>query len=154
KAAPPPAAGKKEAATGDQVDRPTVSKEDEAKRAESNFKEGFAALQQGQTKLAVAQLSAASRIAPQEGRYRAYYGKALAALAETRRLAESEMLAAIKLEPGNASYRIMLAELYCDLGFYIRAEGEIERALAAEPNNREAQAVLRKVTEQRASKKG
>ena len=152
KAAAPRGNGMNESATGNQGDRPTVSREDEVKRAESNFKEGFAALQQGQTKLAVAQLSAASRIAPQEGRYRAYYGKALAALAETRRLAESEMLAAIKLEPGNASYRIMLAELYCELGFYIRAEGEIERALAAEPNNREARAVLRKVTEHRAKK--
>lgn len=151
--APAPKAGAGDPVSVNKAETPTTSGVSDRDRAENSFKEGFAALQQGQSKLAVTHLSAASRIAPQEPRYRAYYGRALAALADTRRLAEGEMLAAIKLDPGNASYRIMLAELYCDLGFYRRAEGEIERALAADPNNKEARALLRRVEEDRTSKK-
>lgn len=104
-------------------------------RAEDSFQEGFAALQQGQTKLAITNLAAAARIAPQEARFRAYYGRALAAVEDTRRLAEAEMQAAIKLDPENSSYRVMLAELYCDLGFFRRAEGELKRVTSREPNN-------------------
>ncbi len=150
---PAPKADARDPVTANKTETPTPSKVSDSDRAENSFKEGFAALQQGHSKLAVTHLSAASRIAPQEPRYRAYYGKALAALADTRRLAEAEMLAAIKLDPGNATYRIMLAELYCELGFYLRAEGEIERALASEPNNTEARALLRRVEEGRTSKK-
>ena len=68
----------------------------ESERAENNFKEGYGALQQGDTKFAVTRLAAAARAIPQEARYRAYYGSALAADEDTRRLAETEMLAAIK----------------------------------------------------------
>ena len=49
--------------------------------------------------------------------YRAYYGRALAANQQTQRLAEAELQAAVKLDPANASYRVMLAELYRTLGF-------------------------------------
>ncbi len=139
--------------TANKTETPTSSGENDRDRAENSFKEGFAALKLGQKQLAVTHLSAASRMAPEEPRYRAYYGRALAALEDTRRLAEGEMLAAIRLDPGNASYRIMLAELYCDLGFYKRAEGEILRALAADPSNTEARALLRRVAEDRTSKK-
>ena len=51
--------------------------------------------------------------------------------------------AAIKLDPGNAEYRVMLAELYRDLGLKLRAKGEAERAVAADPNNRKARDLLR-----------
>ena len=139
--------------TADKPDVLTKSEQSVRDSAENSFKEGFAALQEGQTKQAVIHLSAAARIVPHEPRYRAYYGRALAAVADTRRLAEAEMQAAIKLDPGNASYRCMLAELYCDLGFYKRAEGEIERAIAADPNNTAARALLRRVGDARLSKK-
>ncbi len=112
-------------------------------RAEINFKEGFAALQQGQTNAAINLLSLAARSVPGESRYRAYYGHALAANESTRRLAEAELQAALKLEPGNAGYRLMLAELYRDLGFPKRARGEAERAVAADPNNAKARELLR-----------
>ena len=104
-------------------------------RAESSFQEGFVALQQGQTRAAIINLAAAARLAPTEARFRAYYGRALAAQADTRRLAEAELQAAVKLDPENLSYRLMLAELYFDLGFFRRAEGELKRVMSAEPNN-------------------
>jgi curved DNA-binding protein CbpA len=114
-------------------------------RAEDSFQEGFAALQQGQTKLAITNLAAAARIAPQEARFRAYYGRALAAVEDTRRLAEAEMQAAIKLDPENPSYRVMLAELYCDLGFFRRAEGELKRVTSRDPNNPAAHKLMRRL---------
>ena len=79
--------------------------------AEQRFKEGAAALQLGQMNTAIACLSAAARLAPNQPRYRAYYGRALAAHQQTQRLAEAELQAAVKLDPANASYRVMLAGL-------------------------------------------
>jgi DnaJ-domain-containing protein 1/uncharacterized lipoprotein YmbA len=114
-------------------------------RAENNFTDGYAALQQGQTKQAATKLAEAARAVPQEARYRAYYGRALALSEETRRLAEAEMQAAVKLDPDNASYRIMLAELFYDLRFFLRAEGELERAMAIDPNNPDARKLLSKL---------
>lgn len=119
--------------------------EPESQGAEANFKEGFAALQQGQTNLAVTMLGAAARKDPKDARYRAHYGRALAGNARTRRLAEEELLAAIKLDPKQAAYRLMLAELYRDLGFLRRAQNEAERVLASEPGNTAAQELLRRL---------
>jgi len=53
--------------------------------------------------------------------------------------------AAIKLEPGNADYRVSLALLFRDLGFSVRAKGEAERAVAADPNNQKARDLLREL---------
>jgi curved DNA-binding protein CbpA len=121
----------------------------ELDRAEYNFKEGFGALQQGRINAAVTYLSAASRLAPAEARYRAYYGRALAATEQTRRLAENEIQAAVKLEPANAAFRIMLAELYFDLKFHRRAQTELDRALTLDPNSATAHALLRKLQKSR-----
>ena len=73
---------------------------------------------------------------------RAARGQMLAGNEKTRRAAEAELLAAIKLDPKNAEYRVMLAELYRDLGLKLRAKGEAERAVAADPNNRKARDLL------------
>ena len=116
-----------------------------AGRAANDFKEGFAALEQGQRSAATGLFASASRLAPNEPRYRAFYGQMLAAQEHTRRAAETELQAAIKLDPGNAEYRIMLAQLFRDLGFVIRARGEAERAVAADPNNRKARELLREL---------
>ena len=121
------------------------SAEDDWARAEDSFQEGFVALQQGHMRAAVVNLAAAARIAPGEARFRAYYGKALAGAADTRRLAETEMQAAVKLEPGNSTYRIMLAELYCDLGFVRRAANEVKRVISTDPNNSEGLKLLRRI---------
>ena len=135
--APPPTGTPK--IDGEKVDDATLSTQ---QRAESNFKEGLAALQQGQTNIAIGLLSAAARLAPSVARYRAQCGHALAAHENTRRLAEVELQAAVKLEPENAKYRVMLAQLYQDLGFSHRARGEAERAIALDPNNANARELL------------
>ena len=114
-------------------------------QAEKYCREGFAALQQGQTNVAINQLAAASRLDPHEPRYRAYYGRALAGNEQSRRLAESEIQVAVKLEPANPLYRTMLAELYFDLKFHRRAQAELDRALELNPNDGNALRLLRKV---------
>lgn len=113
-----------------------------AERAETQFKEGFAALELGQRKVALALFASAASAVPNEPRYRAFHGRVLAAHEATKRAAEAELSAAIKLDPRNAEYRVMLAELYRDLGLKLRAKGEAERAVAADPNNRKARELL------------
>jgi hypothetical protein len=61
----------------------------------------------------------------------------------TRRLAEAEQQAAVKLEPNNSEYRLMLAELFRDLGFAVRAKAEAERAVAADRSNKKASDFLK-----------
>jgi curved DNA-binding protein CbpA len=118
-------------------------------QAERYFREGFGSLQQGQISAAITQLAAASRMNPQEARFRAYYGRALAANDKTRRLAESEIQTAVRLEPSSSLYRTMLAELYVDLKFYRRAQTEVDKALELDPNSATALGVLRKLTKLR-----
>jgi curved DNA-binding protein CbpA len=114
-----------------------------AATAEEQFKEGLTALELGQRKVALGLFASAASAAPKEPRYRAFYGQMLAANEATRRAAETELLAAVKLEPQNSKYRVMLAELYRDLGLKLRAKGEAERAVAADPDNRNARDLLR-----------
>jgi curved DNA-binding protein CbpA len=121
----------------------------ESDRPEYNFREGVAALQQGRINAAITYLASAARLVPDEARYRAHYGRALAAGDATRRLAENEMQAAVKLEPNNADFRTMLAELYFDLKFYRRAQTEVDRALALSPNHALARSLLRKLEKSR-----
>jgi hypothetical protein len=113
-----------------------------AARAEQQFKEGFAALELGEKKVAIGLFAAAAKAMPNEARYRAFYGRMLAEHEHTRRSAEAEFQAAVKLDATNAEYRVMLAELYRDLGLMLRARGEAERALATDPNSRKARDLL------------
>ena len=128
----------------DEVFEPDPSAPDSG-QAERYFREGFGSLKQGQINAAITHLAAACRLNPQEPRYRAYYGRALAANEKTRRLAESEIQTAVRLESSNPLYRTMLAELYFDLKFYRRAQTELDRALELEPNDAKARGLLRKL---------
>ena len=141
--AKPPVPTPEPGATQDST--PTEPRISIAERAANDFKDGFAALEQGQRGLATGLFASAARLAPNEPRYRAFYGQMLAEQENTRRTAEAELQAAIKLDPGNAEYRVMLAQLFRDLGFAIRAKGEAERAVAADPNNRKARDLLREL---------
>lgn len=113
-----------------------------AELAEKRFQEGAVALQEGQANAATSCFSAAARLAPNEPKYRAYLGRALAANPKTRRMAEAELKAAVKLDPTKAAYHVMLGMLYRDLGFALRAVSELDSALALDPENAEARKLL------------
>ena len=114
----------------------------EAARAETSFQRGLEAIKGNRDKEAVPLLAEAAMLAPREARYRAHYGRALIKQANTRRMAEGELQAALSLDPDNPSYRVMLAELYKELGLHRRAEGELHRALVADPKNQSARELL------------
>lgn len=124
-------------------DMPPQPARSAAERAEAQFKEALAALETGERKVAIGLFAAAANAAPKEARYRAFYGRLLAEHEHTRRTAEAELQAAVKLDPKNAEYRVMLAGLYRDLGLMLRARGEAERALGIDPNNQKARDLLR-----------
>lgn len=127
--------------------RPTITTPDDkvsmpTQDVELKFKEGLAALQRGQMGEAIAIFASLTKLAPNDARYHAYHGRALAGNEHTRRRAEVELREALKLEPENPDFRTMLAELYRDLGFARRARAEAERALATTPNHQGARKLL------------
>lgn len=114
-------------------------------QAEEIFQRGLSALHQGNSTLAIASLGEAARLAPTEPRYRAHYGQALAKDERLRHSAEAEIKAAIALDTNNATYRVMLAELYSQIGLIKRAQGVLDRALEDDPHNQAAQRLLDKL---------
>jgi curved DNA-binding protein CbpA len=113
--------------------------------AEERFQQGLSALQSGNSALAITYLGEAARLVPTQPRYRAYYGRALAGEERLRRSAEAEIKAAITLDANNSSYRVMLAELYIEIGLLRRAQGELERALSTDPRNENARTLIDKL---------
>ncbi|MCA1567778.1 MAG: DnaJ domain-containing protein [Acidobacteria bacterium] len=126
---------------------PNLSRE---QRAAESFTQGFAALKQGNLSAAVTLLGEAARLAPQQPRYHAFYGSALARDVRTRHQAEAALQTAIKLDGNDPAYHVMLAELLRALGQMLRAERELERALALDPNH---DAARRQLNQLRKTKK-
>lgn len=116
-------------------------------QAEASFKEGLVALRAGQSTAAINNFASAAQVFPNEARYRAFYGHSLSSNEKSRRLAEVELQAALKMEPDNPDYRTMLAQLYKALGFPRRARAEAERALDAAPNHAGARDLLNDLSE-------
>jgi curved DNA-binding protein CbpA len=114
-------------------------------RAETCFTLGTQALEGNETDAAIRYFSEAAILQPRQAKYRAYYGSALMRKANLARNAETELLAALAIEPNNAAFRVMLAELYRQLDMPKRAESEAERALAADATNRAARDLLAKL---------
>jgi len=114
----------------------------DASRAETSFQHGLEAIKRNRYDEGIRFLAEAAMLSPREARYRAHYGHALIRHSNSRRIAETELLTALSLEPENTSYRVMLAELYKQLGLQRRAEGELKRALAGDPTNHAARSLL------------
>jgi predicted Zn-dependent protease len=107
------------------------------------------ALEQNQFEEAARFLGEAAILQPREARYRAQYGRALTFRPDGRRIAESELQAALAMEPNNSSFRVMLAELYQRVGLRRRAETEATRVLTNDPNNQAARALLAELKSKR-----
>jgi len=149
--APRAPAAEKKAPTEDRASPPSASSaasppaspnQSPQYRAEDYFQQGLSAQRDGNRALASFSFGEAVRLAPRQPRYHASYGRVLAGDPSTRRQAEAEFKAAIALDERNASYRVMLAELYRDLGMHRRAEGELQRALSIAPQDKDARRLL------------
>lgn len=112
------------------------------RQAEESFRQGLMALKQGNHALALTKFGEAARLVPNEARYRAFYGRALAHNARMRHQAEAELQAAIALDARNPTYRVMLAQFYRDLGQLLRAENELQRVLSIDPQHAAALRML------------
>jgi curved DNA-binding protein CbpA len=120
-------------------ERPSVG------NAEEKFQRGLEASRKGDYATARRLFGEAALVAPRQARYRAYYGRELARDRATRRQAEAELQAAISLDEKNPAYRVMLAELYLEVGLRRRAEGELRRALDIAPGHDEARRLLQRI---------
>ena len=119
-----------------------IDKNRQADFAAESFDEGFNLLMKDNYEEALPFLARAVHLAPNIARYRAYYGKVLAEDETQRYKAESELQTAVKLEPANPTFRIILAEFFIHYNLLKRAEGELTRYLSIDPDNREARALL------------
>jgi curved DNA-binding protein CbpA len=150
KCPPPRVASQPSAPSSSSTDAPPAESADRnhtaarKESAEENFQQGLAALKQENYHTATLRLAAAVYLAPKQARYHAYYGSALAHEPRTRHQAEAELQTAIRLDAANATYHVMLAELYQLLGQMRRAETELTLALTLDPRNNTARQLLAK----------
>lgn len=116
--------------------------EQETEIARESFEMGFSLLMDDEPADAVPFLARAAQLAPNNAKYRAYYGKSLSLDENQRHKADAELQAAIRLEPKNETYRLVSAEFYMQYGLAKRAEGELKRLLEMSPNHPEALRLL------------
>jgi tetratricopeptide (TPR) repeat protein len=114
----------------------------QAQQAAESFDHGFSLLMDDDAENALPFLARAVHYSPRNARYHAYYGKALSYDETQRHKAEAEMQAALKLDPNNPTFRLLLAEFFIQMKLLKRAEGELNRLLAIFPSNREARDML------------
>jgi tetratricopeptide (TPR) repeat protein len=113
-----------------------------ADRADQEFEHGRKLLMEDDYESALPFLARAVHFGPLVARYHAFYGKALSQEDTHRHKAENAMQQAIRLEPDNASFRMMLAEFFVKVKLVKRAEGELTRLLTMAPDHREARTLL------------
>lgn len=129
------AAPKKREKSGDHL-------QEQAEMAKESFDQGYNLLMEDEFEEALPFLARAVQLAPNNARYHAFYGKALSSDESQRFKADSEMQTAVRMEPQNATFRIILAEFYIQFELFKRAEGELQRLLALHPDNAEARVLL------------
>jgi tetratricopeptide (TPR) repeat protein len=111
-------------------------------QAAKDFDRGFTLQLTGNLDEAMPYLARAVHYSPDNAKYHAYYGKSLASDHGQRHKAESELSTAVRLEPQNETFRLMLAEFFIRWRLMKRAEGELRRLLDLSPNNQEAHRML------------
>jgi curved DNA-binding protein CbpA len=111
-------------------------------QAAKDFARGIDLQLQGDYEEALPYLARAVYYVPNNARYHAFYGKVLSQDESQRHKAENEFSAAVRIEPQNETFRLMLAEFLIRFKLLKRAEGELNRLLAVSPTNKEARAML------------
>lgn len=111
-------------------------------QAAASFERGYSLLLDDEPEASLQFFARAVHFDPNNARYHAYYGRALSHDPKHRHKAEGEMQAAVKIDPNNPKFRLMLAEFFIEMKLMKRAEGELNRLLAIFPSNREARELL------------
>ncbi len=114
----------------------------QAEKAAENFEWGMNLLEENEFAEAMPFFARAVHFDGTHAKYHAYYGKALSHEKKNLHRAESEIQTALRMEPNNAMFRFMLAELFVNIGLKKRAESELTRLLSIAPNARDAKALL------------
>lgn len=135
-------AGSEKRAKSETADAPQTPVQILEEQAAESFDQGFNLLMDDEYEEAIPFLARAVHHVGGNARYHAYFGKALSVNKETYRQAEGELQAALRIEPENSDYRLLLAELFVKIGFSKRAEGELRRILEKSPNHHEARSLL------------
>ena len=120
----------------------TLKSQKNAESAVNEFESGHKLLQKKEHEKATPFLARAVRLDDEVARYHAFYGKALSFDKKKRHEAESEIQTAIKIEPKSIEFRLMLIQLFAQIGLVARAKGEINKLLKFAPNNQEARSLL------------
>lgn len=118
------------------------NQQNQNRMAAENFDTGYDYFMNEEYEDALPYFGRAVHITPENARYHAFYGKALSYDSKQRHKAEAELQTAVKLDSKNPTYRIMLAELFIEIGLKARAKGELKRLLKIDPNNQEAKSLL------------
>jgi len=113
-----------------------------AETAEQLFERGMDVFRGGKFTDALTLFARAVQLAPDVAEYHARYAQALGSHPKLRLQAESEFTTALRLEPNNTEFRLLLAEFYRDHNLMKRAEAEASRVLIADPNNQRARRLL------------
>ncbi len=133
------------AANSSPQNKAATAQQTQVQRAEADYLEGRSLLDGGRPEEALPFLARAVHYAPSRAEFHAYLGLALSNDDSRRHKAEGEIQMAIKLEPKNAEFRIMLAEFFVRMNLMKRALGELKRLLDIDPDNRAAQRMLARI---------
>ena len=126
-------------------DEEASPEERQAEQGLQSFEQALEAMNEEEYAAAAGHFARAVHYSPQNALYHAYFGKALSYLEKQHHKAESELQAAIKLDPKNAKIRMMLVEFFVDMKMAKRAVGELNRLLEVAPGNPEATKMLSKL---------
>jgi tetratricopeptide (TPR) repeat protein len=113
---------------------------------EELFDKGFEHFMEEKYTQAASFFGRAAKCEPKAARYHAYFGRALSFNPEEKHRAESELQLALKLDPPNPIYRMMLCEFLSETGLTKRAIRELNLLLEITPDYKEAKELLERIS--------
>jgi curved DNA-binding protein CbpA len=122
-----------------------VAEQDRETAARESFERGERYFDDGLYENAISHLGRAVHMENDNPDYHAVYGLALSKEKKNRHKAVQELQTAVQLAPGVSRYRLMLIELYVEIGLSVRARNELNRLLESDPGNEEARRILNKL---------
>jgi curved DNA-binding protein CbpA len=103
-----------------------------------SFEQGIKLLNEEEYDQAAVLIGRAVHYSPDNAQFHAYYGQALSFFDAQVHKAEAEFQTAIRLDPKNVKFRMMLVDFFIDMNMTKRAVGELNRFLEVVPGNGEA----------------